>query len=107
MQLWCNLCFIIILTMNQNEINLDCMNFYIQTIQFSEEFLINTIDHYDPYICFRKQTNLSPDFCFKYVYNQECFGSDKWINYDDILEYFKYNGNYTEQDIINSYNKQL
>jgi hypothetical protein len=57
--------------------------------QFSEEFLIKTIDHYDSWQCLKTQKNLSPYFCFRYLYDNPNDSADDWTDYYDVLRYFK------------------
>lgn len=91
--------------MNQLEIELlndpdklSWMNYLLTKHQFSEEFLIQTIGYYDSWKCLRWQKNLSPYFCFKYLYDNEFDSADDWTDYNDVKEYLlKYN--YTEKQI--------
>jgi len=55
--------------------------------QFSEEFLIETIDYYDSCKCLRTQNNLSPYFCFRYLYDNPNDSADDWTDYNDIIRY--------------------
>ncbi len=67
--------------------------------QFSEEFLIKTLDYYDSWECLKTQKNLSPNFCFKYLYDKSTDTKDNWTDYNDIVRYLnkqqiKYPSNY-------------
>lgn len=55
--------------------------------QFSEEFLIETICYYDSWKCLRTQNNLSPYFCFRYLYDNDTDSADDWTDYNQIKEY--------------------
>ncbi len=55
--------------------------------QFSEDFLIETIGYYDSWRCLRTQKNLSPYFCFRYLYDSEYDSSDDWTDYNDVKRY--------------------
>ena len=57
--------------------------------QFSEEFLIKNRDYYDSWHCLKTQTELTPEFCFKYLYDNNTDGSDNWTDFYDIYNYFK------------------
>jgi len=67
---------------------LEMMNYYLTKYQFSIDFLIKTIDYYDSWICLKFQLNLTPEFCFKYLYNKKTDSVDNWITYQDIEIYF-------------------
>jgi hypothetical protein len=82
--------------MNENEIKmlkdtelLSCMNNLLYKHQFSEEFLIQTICYYDSWRCLRSQENLSPYFCFRYLYDNKTDSADDWTDYNDIMRYLK------------------
>jgi hypothetical protein len=55
--------------------------------QFSEEFLIQTICYYDSWKCLRTQNNLSPYFCFRYLYDNDTDSADDWTDYNQIKDY--------------------
>jgi len=78
------------------------MNNLLQEHQFSEEFLINTINYYDSWKCLRTQQNLSPYFCFNYLYDNDTDSADDWTDYNMIYEYLKIN--YTDEQIKEQYN---
>lgn len=85
-----------------NESKLSCMNNLLFKHQFSEEFLIKTILYYDSWKCIRSQKNLSPFFCFKYLYDNETDSADNWTDYTEIYDYLK-NRNYTDEEIEKAY----
>lgn len=73
---------------NPNKLSL--MNYLLMKYQFSEEFLIKTRIYYDSWKCIRRQDNLSPYFCFRYLYDTPEFDSaDDWTDYNEIYEYLK------------------
>ena len=81
------------------------MNNLLQEHQFSEEFLIKTIKYYDSWKCLRTQKNLSPYFCFYYLYDrQEYDSADDWTDYSEIEEYFLKKG-YTKEQINEEFQK--
>ena len=66
------------------------MNNLLYQNQFSEEFLIETRIYYDSWKCLRSQNNLSPYFCFMYLYDrQEYDSADDWTDYNQVLEYLQ------------------
>ena len=99
---------------SENEIlnNKEYLN-YLNTIlkfrQFSEIFLVETINYYDPYICLKYQSNLTPYFCFKYLYNNDnYYFADNWISYNDINKYIADQKNkYTDEEIKFFYTESL
>lgn len=82
-----------ILNLTENEILnrkdlLPYLQNYFPNRQFSEEFLSKTINYYDSWICLKYQNNLSPYFCFKYLYDNNTDSADNWTSYEDIIKYF-------------------
>lgn len=77
---------------------LSWMNNLLQQYQFSEEFLVKTILYYDSWKCLRTQKNLSPYFCFKYLYDNDTDSADDWTDYNEIKEYLL-KRNYTTEQI--------
>jgi hypothetical protein len=67
---------------------LGLMNYYLTQYQFSEEILIRTLDYYDSHKCLTGQRNLTPYFCFFYLYNKPSDSTDIFTSYSDILHYF-------------------
>jgi hypothetical protein len=99
--------------MNQIEIDLlnntDKLSFMHSLLtqhQFSEEFLIKTICYYDSWRCLRTQKNLSPEFCFKYLYDNDNDSKDDWTDYNDVKRYLLKNG-YTEEQITEEFKKAM
>ncbi len=97
--------------MNQIEIDLlndpdklSWMHYLLTKYQFSEEFLIKTIEYYDSWKCLRWQKNLSPFFCFKYLYDNDTDSSDNWTDYNDVKAYLLKRG-YTEEQIKEEFYK--
>jgi hypothetical protein len=91
--------------MNQIEIDLlnnsselSYMHNLLTKHQFSEEFLIETIYYYDSWRCLRTQKNLSPYFCFRYLYDNESDSADDWTDYNNVKDYLLKRG-YTEEQI--------
>jgi hypothetical protein len=86
--------------LSENKNLLSFMNNLLQKNQFTEEFLIKYRLYYDSWKCLRNQTNLSPYFCFRYLYDtQEYDSADDWTDYNDVLRYLKED---YEPDFINS-----
>ena len=67
-----------------NPDKLSFMNNLLTKYQFSEEFLIKTIDYYDSWKCLRSQQNLSPYFCFRYLYDNIYDSADDWTDYNMV-----------------------
>jgi len=62
-----------------NPSRLSYMNNLLNKYQFSENFLIKTRIYYDSWKCIRTQNNLSPYFCFYYLYDTPEYDSaDDW-----------------------------
>ena len=83
---------------------LSFMNNLLKQHQFSEEFLIKTIYYYDSWKCLNTQQNLSPFFCFRYLYDNDTDSADDWTDYNQVYEYLK-KRNHSEKDIVSAYNK--
>ena len=83
---------------------LSWMNSLLSKHQFSEEFLIKTIGYYDSWKCLRWQNNLSPEFCFKYLYDNDTDSSSDWTDYNEVKEYLL-KRDYTEEQIREEFNK--
>jgi hypothetical protein len=77
---------------------LSFMSSLLKEYQFSEEFLIETILYYDSWKCLRTQNNLSPYFCFRYLYDNDTDSADDWTDYNQIKEYLL-KRDYTLEDI--------
>ncbi len=75
---------------------------YFSNRQFSEDFLSKTLQYYDSWICLRYQKNLSPYFCFKYLYDNKTDSADNWTSYNDIMKYLnKQEQKYSIEEINN------
>ena len=72
-----------------DESKLSFMNNLLFKYQFSEDFLIKTIIYYDSWKCMRSQKNLSPYFCFRYLYDNTTDSADDWTDYTEIYNYLK------------------
>ena len=81
---------------DKNE-NWRLMNSYLQLYQIPESILIKTIGYYDNNLCLRTQHELTPRFCFKYLYKM---GNNN-IDYNDIVNNFK--NKYTKENLNNIY----
>ena len=90
-----------------NPSRLSYMNNLLKSHQFTEEFLIKTRIYYDSWKCIRTQNNLSPYFCFRYLYDTPEYDSaDDWTDYKEIENYLL-KRNYTMEDIENANIKAL
>lgn len=79
------------------------MNNLLSKYQFSEDYLIETISYYDSWKCIRTQDNLSPYFCFKYLYDNDTDSADDWTDYNTIYKYLKNKG-FSDIEIEESFN---
>ena len=82
------------------------MNNLLKEHQFSEDFLSKTIGYYDSWVCLRTQENLSPYFCFKYLYDNDTDSADDWTDYNQIYEYLK-KRNYDDDMIKQEYKRAI
>ena len=86
---------------------LSSMNNLLFTNQFSEEFLIKSRLYYDSWKCLRSQNDLSPYFCFMYLYDrQEYDSADDWTDYNQVYEYLK-KRNYSDNSIEIEFERAL
>jgi hypothetical protein len=88
-----------------DEKQLIILNYLLNKYQFSEEFLIKTKKYYDSCKCIKTQKNLSPYFCFNYIYDQDD-SNDDWVDYNQIYTYLK-KLNYSDEIIENEFKKYL
>jgi hypothetical protein len=79
----------------------------LSTRQFSEEFLIKTSGYYDSWRCLRTQNNLSPYFCFRYLYDIDTDSADNWTDYYDVIRYLKKSNNYTDEFIEQEFQRAM
>lgn len=83
----------------KDENKLSFMNNLLREHQFTEDFLIIHRIHYDSWKCLRTQNNLSPFFCFYYLYDtQEYDSADDWTDYYDVKRYLQ-ERNYSDEEI--------
>lgn len=74
--------------------------------QFSEDFLIKTNGHYDSWDCLKWQKNLSPYFCFRYLYDNKNDSADNWTDYYDVIRYLeRQEKKYTDKEIEEAFSK--
>jgi hypothetical protein len=85
-----------------NESKLSWMSNLLQQYQFSEDFLIKTRIYYDSWKCLRTQKNLSPYFCFYYLYDrQEYDSADDWTDFNQVKKYLE--KRFTDEEINKVY----
>jgi hypothetical protein len=89
-----------------NPSKLSFMNNLLRKYQFSETFLSKTIYYYDSWKCIRTQKNLSPYFCFRYLYDNDTDSADDWTDYTEIYNYLKIR-KFNDVDIDIEYNKAM
>ena len=77
------------------------LNSLLYKYQFSEAFLIRNRDYYDSWHCLKSQKELTPNFCFKYLYDNNTDSSDNWTDFYDIYNYFK--EKYTFEELYEIY----
>lgn len=81
--------------------NLLCTN------QYDEKDLIEYRIYYDSWKCLRTQNNLSPYFCFRYLYDTPEYDSaDDWTDYNEIYTYLK-KRNYDDKLIEEEFDKAM
>ncbi len=89
-----------------NPDKLSFMHNLLKQHQFSEEFLIETHGYYDSWKCLRTQKNLSPYFCFRYLYDNEYDSADDWTDYNNVKDYLLKRG-YNEEQIKEEFIKAM
>jgi hypothetical protein len=90
-----------------NSSELSYMNNLLRKYQFTENFLIKTRIYYDSWKCLRTQKNLSPYFCFRYLYDTPEYDSaDDWVDYNQVVEYLN-ERNINNKDIKDAYNRAM
>lgn len=82
------------------------MNNLLKEYQFPEEFLIKTIGYYDSWKCLRTQWNLSPYFCFRYLYDNDTDSADDWTDFSQIYIYLL-ERKYSNDTIYKAYEKAM
>jgi len=83
---------------------MDDFNNKIKLYQFSEKILIKNIKYISSNVCLENQINLSPYFCFRYLYNNITESIHNRVFYNEIIDYFKKKNEYNEK-FINIYTK--
>ena len=76
----------------------------IKLYQFSEKYLIKNIKYFNSNICLEYQINLTPYFCFRYLYNNISEPLCNRVYYNNIIEYFRIKKEFNE-NIIDIYTK--
>jgi hypothetical protein len=56
--------------------------------QFSMPFLATSVEWYDSWVCLRTQKGLTPQFCFRYLFDNGTDSADNWTDFNDIVRYF-------------------
>lgn len=82
------------------------MNSLLSQYQFPEDFLIKTIGYYDSWKCLRTQWDLSPYFCFRYLYDNDTDSADDWTDFNQIYLYLV-ERNYSNEKIYQEYNRAM
>lgn len=91
-----------------NEKLLPILNSLLRIRQFSEEFLSKTPEYYDSWICLKTQKNLSPYFCFRYLYDNDTDSADNWTDFSEIVDYLnKQDKIYSKEEIDIEFNKAM
>jgi hypothetical protein len=85
---------------------LSFMNSLLVKHQFPEYFLIKTICYYDSWICLRTQKNLSPFFCFRYLYDNETDSADNWTDFHEVYKYLQDN-KHSNEFTMNEYHRAM
>lgn len=62
----------------ENKKKLSYIHSLLLSRQFSEKFLIRIAGYYDSWKCIRSQNNLSPYFCFRYLYDIDTDFANNW-----------------------------
>ena len=71
----------------------------LKKYQYSEKYLIKNLKKFSSKACLENQINLSPYFCFRYLYNNITEPIKNRIYYNNIIEYFRKNNKYNENFI--------
>ena len=90
-----------------NKTELTYIHSLLLSRQFSEEFLIKTAGYYDSWKCLKTQDNLSPYFCFRYLYDINTDSADNWTDYNDVIRYLKKLNKYTDEFIEEEYQRAM
>lgn len=66
------------------------MNKLMSDNEFTEEFLTETRIYYESWKCMSRQENLSPYFCFYWLYDRQDYDTaDDWTDYNQVYAYLK------------------
>lgn len=58
--------------------------------EFTEEFLTKIRIYYESWKCMGRQKNLSPYFCFYWLYDRQDYDTaDDWTDYNQVYAYLK------------------
>ena len=71
----------------------------IKKNQYSEKDLIKNLKYFSSNICLENQKNLTPYFCFRYLYNNITEPINNRVYYNDIIDYFRKKFEYNEKFI--------
>ena len=82
------------------------LNYSMYKKSFSEEFLSKTLEYYDSWICLKTQKDLTPYFCFRYLYDNNTDSADNWTDYNDIAKYFA-GSSFTEEDLRKAFQQAM
>jgi hypothetical protein len=75
--------------------------------QFSLDFLAKTVEWYDSWLCLRSQKGLTPEFCFRYLFDNGTDSADNWTDYNDIAKYFLNSEMSTAADIEAAFQAEM
>ena len=78
---------------------MDDFNNKIKLYKFSEKNLIKNIKYISSNVCLENQINLSPYFCFRYLYNNITESIHNRVYYNEIIDYFRTTNEYNEKFI--------
>jgi hypothetical protein len=91
----------------KDESFLSCLGSSLYLRQFSLDFLAKTSEWYDSWLCLRSQKGLTPEFCFRYLYDNGTDSADDWTDYNDIKKYFDREGTHSEEQIEAAFKAEL
>ena len=83
------------------------LNNNLKLYYFNENYLISHIDNINSNICLEYQRNLSPYFCFRYLYNRYDENLEHKVYYNNIIEYFKMSSEYSIDNMVKIYDIAL
>ena len=92
--------------LSNKELNKE-LNNSLALYQFNENYLISHIDTINSNICLEYQRNLSPYFCFRYLYNRYDENLEHKVYYNNIIEYFKMSSEYSIDNMVKIYDIAL